>query len=67
MSDGMSDARAMDEIESQLYVAAGKLADALRSARNGHRGWSLSTHEILKVVNDCLIKSDFVLDVRPGR
>lgn len=38
MSDGMSDARAMDELDNELHQAAENLNDAIRRARNGHRG-----------------------------
>jgi hypothetical protein len=52
MSGGMEESRAFEGQEKALREAAHALGVALQEARDGHRGWSISTADILETVND---------------
>ena len=61
MSSGPSDANAEGELAEKIFGAAYDLAQAIKKARLGHRGWAIPIHHILKEVNDCLSETDFRL------
>jgi len=50
----MSDAAAIGQHAEKVREAAYELAEALKVACDGHRGWALSRLEIEEVVNDYL-------------
>jgi hypothetical protein len=61
MSSGPSDANAQGDLVENIFGAAYDLAQALKKARTGHRGWAVPVAHILKEVNDCLSETDFRL------
>jgi len=68
MSDGMSDARAEDELASNVWREAFnlgenalRLAQAIKQARNGHRGWGPARSWIVREVNEALRMTGFIL------
>jgi hypothetical protein len=54
MSDGMSDATALGELEGAVREAAYHFAKALKRASVGHRGWAMRRGDIVRIVNDSL-------------
>ena len=61
MSSGPSDANAEGDLIEKVFGAAYDLAEAIKKARLGHRGWAVSNQHILKEVNDCLSGTEFRL------
>lgn len=65
MSDGMSDARALDDIARELQTATDAFLAALKRAEKGHRGLRI---RIPDTVNEVLAGSGYELvDTNPGR
>lgn len=59
MSDGMNDSRALDDLAGKVVTAAHELAEALKSARHGHRG--LAVGGLAEIVNRQLESTSFRL------
>lgn len=51
MSDGLSDAHAMDDLASAILVAADRLVTALEEAERGYRGMAINA---VATANDIL-------------
>ena len=58
MSDGMSDARALDEIARELQTATDAFLEALQRAERGHRGLHIRVDD---TVNEVLAGSAYTL------
>ena len=58
MSDGMSDARALDDIARELQTATDAFLVALKRAEKGHRGLHIRVDD---TVNEVLEGSGYVL------
>lgn len=54
MSDGLSDARAQEDLCEGVRHAARRLAKRLRAARVGHRGWRPDGGELLDTLDAAL-------------
>ena len=68
MSDGMSDAKAENNLADDVWQSAfaflkatAKLGRAIKRARLGHRGWSIARSFIVTETNQALFKTGFRL------
>lgn len=64
MSDGPSDAMAEARLADAVDEAAHNLANAIRDACIGHRGYRYGDNQITEMVNGHLLRTGFKLTVK---
>lgn len=75
MSDGMSDSRAEERLDRDVWAAAFDVAEngvvlarAIMRARMGHRGWGTARWSVIQIVNEALGRTGFELvDRKPDK
>jgi len=61
MSDGMSDANALGRLDSEAMDAAYDLAEALRAAREGNRGYRPELYDLTRRMNAVLQRAGWTI------